>query len=504
MQGTRVSLLSELVQWSTDLTAPPIFWLDGMAGTGKSAIARSFCRSLQDKQLLGGSFFCRRGHESRANVKRILPTLAWFLAHQDSQYQATLLEILQDAPDITDYGINRQVDFLLKTPFSRVSLNQQSTRATRPSFVLAIDALDECADAEEVEQLLKKLLSICSDLPVKFFLTSRPERHIVTNFEFSQFDMPRIFRLHDIEQDIVEADILLYLTKQLRDIRSSSRFPSMFPSSWPASRDINILTRLSGKLFIYAFTAVKFIAAKNHVERLQTLTRLTVDAGQPFHGPLDTMYSLIISTAVDPNECTSKEICMTKQILAAIIGIREPLLLSDLAKLLVVSPYDIWQNTDRIRAVVSVPPSGADGVVSTFHASFVDFLTASGRAPENVKITLSSAHRNLANCCLEIMKTNLHFNIAECKTSYLLNSEQTLATIPTPLKYACLHWAHHIEAADDSASLLPLLEDFLFEKFLFWLEVLSVSGMCSRMSSIISRALTTAVSGNIVCVLIMP
>ena len=281
MEGTRVSLLNELQQWSMDLTAPPIFWLDGMAGTGKSAIARSFCRFLEHKQLLGGSFFCRRGHESRANVKRILPTLAWFLAHQNSQYQAALLEKLRDAPDIVDYGINRQVEFLLETPFRRIPIIQRDTRARRPPLVLTIDALDECTDAQEVEQLLKKLLSVCNDLPVKFFLTSRPERHIVANFESVRSNIHRILRLHDIEQDIVEADILLYLNKQLNDIRLSSRVPS----SWPTLRDINTLTRLSGKLFIYAFTVAKYIAAKNHVKRLQTLTRLTEVTCQPFHGP---------------------------------------------------------------------------------------------------------------------------------------------------------------------------------------------------------------------------
>ena len=215
-----------------------------------SAIARSFCRFLEDNELLGGSFFCRRGHESQANVKRILPTLAWFLAHQNSEYQATLLEELRDAPDIVDYGIHRQVEFLLETPFP---INQQDTRRIRPSLVLAIDALDKCTDSEEVEQLLKKLLSVCNDLPVKFFLTSRPERHIVVNFESVRSDIHRILRLHDIEQDIVEADILLYLNKQLSDIRLSSCVPSMFPSGWPAPTDINTLTQLSGKLFIYAF-----------------------------------------------------------------------------------------------------------------------------------------------------------------------------------------------------------------------------------------------------------
>ena len=500
MKGTRVSLLNDLHQWSMDVTAPPIFWLDGMAGTGKSAIAREFCRSLHETKRLGGSFFCLRGHESRANVKRILPTLSWFLARQNLQYQMTLLEILRDEPDVADYAIKRQLEFLLEKPLLPGSVDQQCT----PPLVLSIDALDECADAEEVKQLLNKLLDVSKDLPLKFFLTSRPERHIVAHFQSSHSEIHRILRLHDIEQDIVEADILLYLNGQLRNIRLANS-PSMFPAGWPALKDVHILTRLSGKLFIYAFTAVNFIAARNHAERLQTLTRLTVDNCQPHHGPLDKMYSLVLSAALDPDECTLEEICMTKRILGTIIAIREPLRLSDLAKLLVVAPVDIWANTDRIRAIVNVPPSGEDGVVSTFHTSFVDFLTTE-RAPEKMRIRLSAAHRDLADGCLKTMISDLHFNIANCKTSYLLNSEQPLATISAPLKYASLHWAHHIDASYDGTSLLPLLENFLFERFLFWLEVLSVSGLCYRASSILLRALSsdTVVSDNFVRIFIVP
>jgi hypothetical protein len=390
---------------------------------------------------------------------------------------------LHEAPDVADCSISRQIKLLLETPFHCVSDNRQ-----RPPLVLVIDALDECANFEEVQRLLNRLLLVSKDLPVKIFLTSRPERHIVDHFESLQSESHLILRLHDIEQDLVEADISLYLDRQLRNIRSSRL---MFPSTWPTRKDIEILTRLSGKLFIYASTAVKFITAKNPVDRLQTLTSLRAEACQPFHGPLDKMYSLVLSAALDPNECTSKEILMTKMILSTIIAIRERLSLYDLASLLGVSPNDIWANTDRIRAVVNVPPSGENGVVSTFHASFVDFLTTLGRAPENIRITLSSAHHDLANGCLKIMNTRLRFNIAECKTSYLFNSKQPLATIPAPLKYASLHWAHHIDAADDATSLLPGLEKFLFEMFLFWLEVLSVSGVGGRASSIISRALTS-------------
>jgi hypothetical protein len=174
------------------------------------------------------------------------------------------------------------------------------------------------------------------------------------------------------------------------------------------------------------------------------------------------MYSLVLSAALDPKECTSEEICMTKRILGAIIAIRDPLHLSDLARLLVVSTDDIWENMDRICAVVNVPPSGEDGVVSTFHASFVDFLTVSGCAPKDMMITLPTVHRDLANGCLQVMNSGLCFNIANCKTLYLLNSQQTLATIPALLKYASFHWAYHIDAADDATSLLPRLPLLLF------------------------------------------
>ncbi|KAJ3886068.1 hypothetical protein GG344DRAFT_58148 [Lentinula edodes] len=45
IQGTRVPLMEQIIKWAEDTsdTCPPIFWLCGMAGTGKSTIAYSIC-----------------------------------------------------------------------------------------------------------------------------------------------------------------------------------------------------------------------------------------------------------------------------------------------------------------------------------------------------------------------------------------------------------------------------------------------------------------------------
>ena len=490
MTGTRVSLLDQLQMWAKDRSAPKIFWLNRMAGTGKSAIARSISRFLRQSQLLGGSFFCSRNDESRANVMAILPTLAWHLARGDPKYRNALLNALQQHPDVADYTIPEQVEKLLKVPFG----NQDGDEI---KHVFVIDALDECADPKDVKALLEAILSVSPHLPLKFFITSRPEPHIRSRFATSVSQSHRILHLHDIEQDIVEADIALYLTTWLKIIRFSSDDPEMFPSEWPSPGDIKKLTHLAGKLFIYAFTAVQYIEEHNHVERLETLTRSAIDDDDSrfIYRPLDTIYSFVLSAALDPNTCQTKEILRTKQILTTILAMREPLVLSDLARLLrqlSITPSDIRLNLGRIHAVVCVPPPGHDGVVSPFHASFVDFLTTPGRAPENQLIMLSAGHQDLAEGCLRIMASDLHFNISQCQTSYLSNSKQPLATISSYLKYSCFHWAYHLTAADNMQSLLSVVEGVLFAKFLFWLEVLSTTGATSMASNIISWALTGA------------
>ena len=71
MKGTRVAILQDLEAWAMDTDAPHIFWLSGMAGTGKSSIARSFAHILKEGGRLGGSFFCsRQGPVEQGDVKR--------------------------------------------------------------------------------------------------------------------------------------------------------------------------------------------------------------------------------------------------------------------------------------------------------------------------------------------------------------------------------------------------------------------------------------------------
>ncbi|KAJ7612228.1 hypothetical protein FB45DRAFT_693251, partial [Roridomyces roridus] len=59
---TRKELLDKLEKWAVDKSpnTSPIFWLSGMAGTGKSTVAYTLCKWLQGHKQFGASFFCSR------------------------------------------------------------------------------------------------------------------------------------------------------------------------------------------------------------------------------------------------------------------------------------------------------------------------------------------------------------------------------------------------------------------------------------------------------------
>ncbi|KAJ7824136.1 WD40-repeat-containing domain protein, partial [Mycena leptocephala] len=495
LEGTRVDLLADLQAWSRDPNSPRIFWLDGMAGTGKSAVARSFCRRLRKNKQLGGSFFCLRGNASRGNPKHILPTLAIQLASQDAAYKWALLVAL-DTGISSDANLEIQVEELLQKPLRSVDSN------ALPTLVLVIDALDELDGEHATKDLLQRLVSTVPSLPIKLFVTSRPERHIRPQFD-NPADFQRVVRLHDIEDNIVTADISLYLTTRLAGLRAENS--STLPPTWASSADVEALTSRAGKLFIYAFTVVEYIR-ENPRDRLQTLISIKVDTKGPLTKPLDNIYTHILWDSMNPDRRESREIALTKRIIAAVLTVRKPLSVATLGGLLGEPAWQVREMLTRLHAVIHVPANDEEGILSTFHASFGDFLTTTGRAPDDMLINPFAAHAALFSNCIRVMKSDeLCFNVSKCPTSYFPNTYHQL-TIPALLQYVCLHWPHHIAAASATeasdvevfitSSHLDSLQDVFLPKFLFWVEVLSAMNKANVLSSLIMTVLTAKCSAR--------
>ena len=148
MEGTRVQTLADLEAWAHDPSAPKVYWLNGQLGTGKTSIAHTFCKRLDAKQMLGGSFFCSRS--ALTDVTRVIPTLAHMLALSNPNFQATLAEVLTRKPSVADHSsIVEQFGSLIVNPINLATDNEHNERGS--NYVIVLDALDECSPSGMVQ-----------------------------------------------------------------------------------------------------------------------------------------------------------------------------------------------------------------------------------------------------------------------------------------------------------------------------------------------------------------
>ena len=109
-------MLNKIEHCIEDLEKPPIFWLNGLAGTGKSTIAQTFAERTFANGRLGASFFCSRGFEDRSNLQFIFPTLAFQLAQKYPGFRSSLIPLLRSNPDVVHESLQEQMRKFLVDP----------------------------------------------------------------------------------------------------------------------------------------------------------------------------------------------------------------------------------------------------------------------------------------------------------------------------------------------------------------------------------------------------
>src|ERR1700761_4415096 len=108
-EGTRKEILKTIEDWvlETSDNSPPVFWLTGMAGMGKSTIAYSICSYFEKKDKghrLGASYFCSRQVEKLRTRQYIIPTIVQQLA----DYSVVFADALSGIKSHVPYVIEKQ------------------------------------------------------------------------------------------------------------------------------------------------------------------------------------------------------------------------------------------------------------------------------------------------------------------------------------------------------------------------------------------------------------
>ncbi|EJD04813.1 WD40 repeat-like protein [Fomitiporia mediterranea MF3/22] len=461
LPGTRTEIVNQVVEWVLSDSDKKVFWLHGVAGSGKSTVSTTIAEHFRGISRLGAHLFFERGKSDPSSVIR---TLAYKLASFDSSVAKSVVGAIEQDDSIAEAPSATQIKSLLLGPLAAAAGSMQGP------VVIVLDALDECGEERTRCQLLESLQRGLPELPknFRFLITSRKEPDI----DHALSSRPDRILAAELEHDSVTCrdDVLQYLDQAMRNVFVLRRLP--IPDNWQSRMDD--LASAAAGLFIWASTAVKLVDCDNPAPRLDKL----VSKSQHLSG-LEQLYaSVLTNSGISFGDESSK--ARFQKVLGLIL-LSKTQLSDNIIDLLLGFPRDEPSHLilSHLQSVLVYIPGAP---IRFCHTSFRDYLLAPGRESDDWFIDLESQKSFAAMRCFDIMRSMLRFNICNIQSSYTRNDQdpglpdRIKANIPPYLEYVCLFWSQHLLEAPFSLALLDKLSEFLNKRLLYWLEVMSLLG----------------------------
>jgi hypothetical protein len=463
-----------------DPSAKLVYWLTGVAGTGKTTIAQSVASMAKERRCLAATFFFSRtsGSADRRRAAAVIPTLAYQLANRHQIFRDCICAAISNDRDVGERQVAMQAKSLLSDALG------DSRQAIPLPLVIVLDALDECEkeNGREGGDLIPVLLHSLDKLPfsIRIFVTSRPEPSIKNMFSRADIHglTAGLALHHDIEQSIVRGDIRRYLRHEF-DKLAHERF---VPRPFPSETDLQTLVDRAENLFIYVRTIVMYVSSdvEDPINQLADVLRADVDRASEQFAELDALYTQILSKALDGVGRSVAAQRQLRDVLSSLVLVQESL---PVAALAVMAGVQERQCKMILRCLSSVLlyEQTPDEPVRLMHPSFPDFLTHEGRCTDaHYFVSGAEYHSLLALRCLQIMNAELRRNICDLQNPFRPNSDvpdldQRLdRNASAQLRYACKYWHVHVQSAGCLyPDLITALDAFCTKHLLHWLELLS-------------------------------
>ncbi|KAJ5536249.1 NACHT and WD40 domain protein [Penicillium frequentans] len=494
LSGTRTDIINQIKRWASAESSPHgkcIFWLNGIAGTGKSTISRTMAEFFNQNRSLGASFFFERGDGDRGNAKKLIPTIARQLAIRIPQMMPALQEIARGDPGIAAKTMREQFKRLLVQPLQRLKKSVLSAQTLSiQTMVIVIDALDECEGDDDIRLILQLLpgLQNLAALRLRVLLTSRPDLPVRLGFSRIASDDHKDLILHDIPEEVIAHDIAIFLDHRLAEVKTQRSLPT----NWPCYRDFQKLVALSVPLFIFAATICRLFEDSiwDPAESLAEILTHQNDESQ-----LDSTYLPVLDRLLygQLGKQRDKLISEFQQVIGAIVILESPLSVISLAKLLGLSKGLIQRRLNPLHSVLRVPDDETIPV-RLFHLSFRDFLLdPETRQKTPFGVNEIEIHYILTRKCL-LKCHDLLKNICELPSegteTIEIDRETIDAHLPPELQYACRYWVYHLIRCTNCADFEKITQDafvLLRTHLLHWIEAMSLLDLTSEILGILDR-----------------
>ena len=489
--GTRVKVIDDITKWAIESSSdsPCVFWLTGQAGSGKTTVSCTIARHFEkvgntdQSTVLGGSFLCSQQFEETQQPTRIIPTIAYQLAHKCKSY-ADALHVANEF-DAVDHHVANQLKDLLIGPWQQ---SEPTRHPQLPRYLIVIDGLDELKGNGETA-FLRDLLTAIDEYDLKnlkFLVTSRSNSGIVKLSEpFASC------HLQDLPIEEAKPDVELYLKERLKELDGRP--------------ELDELVRRAGGLFVYAATVVRHLTLPGSVtveKQIEVLKELFSEPASASDTTLliNGLYQQIMWHAFAKSRRKRKGSTRRLHVLYTFLCTGERISPSVAAALVPGGDNEaVGTILHDFRSILYTHGNQ----VFWYHPSFTDFIFTPtwsnfriGEDDFAFSCNEQSHHRLLTESCFRIMESGLRFNMGNISSSFLFDhdnttlSEQVNRNIDTSLRYSSRYWTHHLASTKsiNNDDLCRCISDFLQIRVLFWIEAMNLLGFRDQCTPILQRA----------------
>lgn len=219
-------LFDEVKKWLNAKNSSRLFFVTGMPGIGKTAIATQL---LQNFPEIGAFHLCKKEDSEKSSTRRAICTLAYQLSTQLPEYREILLlkNIKKEIARCNDVAL---FDTLIIQPLNRCANSPDNP------LVILIDGLDE-ASKDGHNPIAKFISNEFKKLPERFrmIIFSRPEEEVLLPLQsFNPYTLTS-------ESAYNQQDIRSYLEKRLAPYRKNKSYECA----------LNILQAQADGVFLY-------------------------------------------------------------------------------------------------------------------------------------------------------------------------------------------------------------------------------------------------------------
>jgi tetratricopeptide (TPR) repeat protein len=341
-------------EWLADSRQPPVFWITGAFGTGKSALAAWLCEHRKEVRAF---HVCGYFDRPKGDYREVVRSIAWQLSNQLPNYAQLLNEI-------------GEIEMLCKDPdvdlFDRLIVQPaHGLPAPESPVVVLIDALDE-ATAQSVNTLAGQLGREVTRLPswFRFALTSAPDEAVTVPLQ--------AWKPIELESKSDEniADVIEYVNKYIAPISPTGALES------------KVLERiLDASEYNWLYLDWLRRSLEQGLVTLENIKDLPHGIGGAYHHEFSRRF---------PDLSRYRQI--NRPFLSVLAAAREPLQIGEYADVLRCSEADIKDIVRDLGGLLSV----YENHVRPFHYALIRWLTDDAKSGE-YSVSQSDGHRTLAD-----------------------------------------------------------------------------------------------------------